>query len=98
MDDQNSMSQMDRLQQLPVRISARICRQSMTLDQFLAWVPGTVVLFDESALSPLAVCLGDNTVGAGQAVKSGSKMGLRIQRIGSTAQHDNSIEPSSVVS
>jgi len=81
MNNRESVIQ-DRLNQLPVQISVRICGCSLKLDQFLNWTPGTMLSFDQSASSPLTLQIGPRIVGEGQAVKIGSKIGLRIQRIG----------------
>lgn len=82
MDDRSLNSQSDRLGPVPVEIAVQVCRQTITMDQFLTWTLGTVLSFDESALSPLTLCIGSKTVGEGRAVKIGSQLGIRVQRIG----------------
>lgn len=74
--------QTQRLAKVPVSFSVRVCRQSMTLDQFLNWTPGTVISFDQPSASPLSMQIGEQEIGDGRAVKLGCKLGFRVQRIG----------------
>ncbi len=82
MDNSESDGQANPLRKLPIQVSVRVCGRSISVDQFLDWIPGTILSFDQRVTSPLAMCIGSCTVGEGQAVKVGSKMGLRLSRIG----------------
>ena|GEM_PF-6050416 len=82
MDDCNLDRRFERLGSLPVRLSARVCGRKLKLDEFLEWVPGTVLLFEQAASDPLQLHVDEKQIGEGQAVKTGQHFGLRIQRIG----------------
>ncbi|WP_029246983.1 FliM/FliN family flagellar motor switch protein [Schlesneria paludicola] len=72
----------DRLRQIPIEISVRVCRRNLTLSEFLQWSPGKVIEFDQPATSPLLLQIDHKIVGRGEPVKIGSQMGLRIQNLG----------------
>lgn len=82
MNDHVTNSKMSRLRSLPVQVAVHVCGQSMPLDHFLEWTPGTILTFDQLASSPLAVRIGDQIIGTGRAVKIGQKLGLQIGKVG----------------
>ena len=82
MDDRTLQSQHRQLGSLPVQLCVRVCSRSLKLNEFLDWVPGTVLSFDQVVSDPLELRVGDQTLGKGKAVKVGPKIGLRVQRIG----------------
>lgn len=88
MDEHKPNSPVERLHKLPIPVSVRVCGRSLTLDEFLNWVPGTILSFDHSFTAPLEMCIGSQTVGEGQAVKIGPKIGLKLHRLGNTLQID----------
>ena len=83
MDDRISDSSITRMARIPIRVSRASLRcRSLKLNEFLSWTSETVIAFDQSASAPLSICIGDRVIGEGQAVKVGSKIGLRCLRIG----------------
>lgn len=86
MDDRASNDSMVRMAKIPVRASVRVCCRSLKLNQFLSWTPESVITFDQTSSTPLALCVGEYVIGEGQAVKIGSQLGLRLLRIGSVEE------------
>ena len=72
---------MERLKKIPLPISVRICERSLKVGDLLKWGPGSILTFEKLASAPLQLCIGDQAVGEGKAIKFGEKIGLRIQRI-----------------
>lgn len=72
----------DRLSQIPIEVSVRVCHRNLSLSQFLQWSPGTILEFDQPATAPLLLQIDHKIVGRGEPVKVGSQLGLRIQHLG----------------
>jgi flagellar motor switch/type III secretory pathway protein FliN len=72
-----------QLDSVPISVSVRVCRRKLTVAELLNWVPGTILSFDEPAMSRLTLCVGDLDLGEGDCVRTGPKIGIRLARVGS---------------
>lgn len=82
--DINSNFGTDRLSTLPIPVSVRICQRKVTINDLISWVPGTLISFDQMATSRLTLTIGHRDMGMGHAVKVGSRIGIRLDSVGST--------------
>lgn len=67
-----------RLAQIPVQASVRVCGKSLKVSEFLNWTSGTILSFDKPASARLALCLENQVIGTGRAVKVGNNFGLQL--------------------
>ena len=81
MAELNSTHDLDRIGSLPLTISVKVCQKTLKLTDLLNWTPGTVLAFDQPRTSPLTVSIGSHKLGEGQAVKVGSRLGIRLQTL-----------------
>ena len=66
-------------------LSVTLARKTMTLNQILSLVPGSMLTFDIHCDQPLVLEAGETAIATGETVKIGDKFGLRIRRIGGGA-------------
>lgn len=79
-------SSANRLSKIPVQLSVQVCGQSLRLDQFINWTPGSVLAFEQQSSSSLQLRLGGQNIATGRVVKVGEQLGFRVESIAHPAQ------------
>ena len=77
-----------RLERIPVELSVRVCSQSIRLDEFLDWTPGTVLTFDQQSASSLQLQIGQQNIATGRVVKLGPHLAFRVESISHPSHAD----------
>lgn len=86
--DSNSI----RMNKIPVQLSVHVCGQTLSLDQFLEWAPGTVLSFNQQSSSSLQLRLGQQNIATGHVVKIGSQLGFQVESVARKSQVEQ-VEP-----
>lgn len=73
---------MTDVEKLRVPIIVRICETSMSLKDFRAITPGSILELPKNADADLEVLAGQKEIGTGRAVKVGENFGVRLKTIG----------------
>ena len=80
-----------RILGLSVPVTVTLAERFMSVESILAVRVGTILEFDETFDSELRLCVANQPIGIGNAVKSGENFGLRITRIASVADRIESL-------
>ncbi len=73
--------EIERILSLTVPVAVKLAQREIPLEAILKITVGTILEFDISADTELALTIGASTIGSGQAVKVGENFGLRVSRI-----------------
>jgi flagellar motor switch/type III secretory pathway protein FliN len=66
------------ISKVPVKISVRLCRQSMKLQDLANLAPGDCLSFQSSSDAPLELHAHNQVLAKGESVRHGDRVGLRI--------------------
>jgi flagellar motor switch/type III secretory pathway protein FliN len=69
-----------RMGRVSVALSVSLCHRSMKLSEFVALGPGAVIAFEAPCTGPLELKADRATIAIGQAVHTGRKIALRLDK------------------
>lgn len=73
--------ELKRIFEIKVPVIVRLSQRDMTMEEILSLTPGSIIEFDTMCDEDLTLVVGNQSIGAGQAVKVGEKFGIRITRL-----------------
>ena len=79
--DQALSSGLDRLADVPLRVTVELGRTRLLLGDLLRLAPGALVELDRLVGEPLDIRIGDKLIGRGEAVVTGNRLGVRVTEI-----------------
>lgn len=71
---------LDRVGSISIPISVRLCHRRMTLGEFESLGIGSFIPFEAACDKPLELRVDGSTIAEGEAVRCGSRLGLRLSR------------------
>ena len=69
------------IRNLPIPLTVRLCHRRMKFRDFAALAPGDVISFESHCDSPLELAAGKMMLATGNAVRLGTRLGLRLNRL-----------------
>ena len=89
--DQPGESNLDRILDIPLMISAQLGNARMLVKELLQLGPGSVVELDKLAGEPLEVLVNDRLVARGEVVMVNEKFGIRLTDVVSQTERVNKL-------
>lgn len=74
-------AELKRLFKIKVPIIVRLSERDMSFEDVLGLTPGAIIEFETTCDADLQLVVGNQVIGAGQAVKVGENFGLRITKM-----------------
>jgi len=78
---------LDRLADVPLRVTVELGRVHLLLGDLLRLTPGALVELDRFAGEPLDIRIGDKLIGRGEAVVTDGRLGVRVTEIVADEPH-----------
>ena len=69
------------LLRIEVPVSVRLASKKESVQEIVELAPGSIIKFDKACDQPLLLCVGDQEVAAGEAVKIGDYFGFRLSQM-----------------
>ncbi|HZZ28650.1 MAG TPA: FliM/FliN family flagellar motor switch protein [Pirellulales bacterium] len=76
-----------------VPVTVTLAAKKQPLKQILELAPGSLIQFDKSCDQTLELCVGDQCIAKGVAVKVGEKFGLRVNALTSPGERFQTVRP-----
>lgn len=73
--------ELKRIFKIEVPIIVRLSQRDMNMEEILSLTPGSIIEFETACDEDLTLVVGNQDIGAGQAVKVGEKFGIRITQL-----------------
>ena len=70
-----------RLARVPVRLTIRLCHETMKLKDLAAIAPGVCLRFDVTCDTPAELFAGQSSLATGETIRSGDRLGIRVNRL-----------------
>ncbi|MEO1496580.1 MAG: FliM/FliN family flagellar motor switch protein [Planctomycetota bacterium] len=67
--------------QVSVPVSATLARKNLSINDIVELGPGSIITFDKSCDALLEICVADELVAEGEAVKVGERFGVRLRQM-----------------
>ena len=90
-NDVHSESNLDRILDIPLMISAQLGSAKMLIKELLQLGPGSVVELDKLAGEPLEVLVNEKLVARGEVVMVNEKFGIRLTDVVSQSERVNNL-------
>ena len=90
-DSREKDSNLDRVLDIPLTLSAQLGRTRMLIKELLQLGPGSIVELDKLAGEPLEVLVNDKLVARGEVVMVNDKFGIRLTDVVSPTERVNKL-------
>ena len=91
-DSQESETNLDRILDIPLQLSAQLGSTKMLIKELLQLGPGSVVELDKLAGEPLEVLVNNKLVARGEVVMVNEKFGIRLTDVVSPTERVNKLQ------
>ena len=91
-DGQESETNLDRILDIPLQLSAQLGSTKMLIKELLQLGPGSVVELDKLAGEPLEVLVNNKLVARGEVVMVNEKFGIRLTDVVSPTERVNKLQ------